>query len=266
MRLPTEVSTIRAAVFLASAGAAVLAGNQGCSAPEESSKSPPSVATTTAPGASTGANTGTVGMTLTLPGGETMNTINWVVTGPNGAAAVVQTGSVNVQNSLSVSFEISGIPAGTGYGILLSGTSLDGTVTCSGSVPFSVVARLTTTVSDLLQCDPSAPDAGSVFVMGVPYYCAVVNSLSALPAETTVGHSVALSVTATGANPSGVTYAWLAASGSFDTPASASANFTCSAAGPVTVTVVVGDGAVPDGGACNPSFSTATLHVQCDSD
>ena len=29
--------------------------------------------------------TGSLGMALTLPGGETLSTINWVITGPNGA-------------------------------------------------------------------------------------------------------------------------------------------------------------------------------------
>jgi len=256
---------VRSGILLASVGTALFAGAQGCSAPDGKLGSPAPVATTPVSGGAAGnPATGTVGMTLTLPGGETINTIGWTVTGPNGATTVVQTGTVNVQNSLSVSFEISGIPAGSSYSISLSGTSSDGTVTCAGAVTFSVAARMTTTVADLLQCNPTASEAGSLSVNGVPYSCAILNGISALPAETMVGHSVAVSATATGANPSGLTYAWSAPSGFFDSPNAASANFSCTTVGPVTVTMVVGDGPVPDGGACNPSLSSTSVQVQCD--
>jgi hypothetical protein len=262
MRRSTMGSLVRSAILLTSAGAALLAGAQGCSAPAGNSGSPQPIATTPAP--NTPASTGTVGMTLTLPGGETLNTIGWTVTGPNGASTVVQAGSVNVQNSLSVSFKISDIPAGSGYSIALSGTSTDNTVTCAGAVSFSVAARMTTTVSDLLQCSPIASEAGSLSVNGVPYNCAVSNGISALPAETMVGHSVAVSATAIGANPSSLTYAWSAPTGYFDSANASSANFTCTVVGSVTLTLVVGDGPVPDGGACNPSQSTSSVQVQCD--
>src|SRR5271154_2786499 len=107
---------VRSGILLASVGTALFAGEQGCSAPEGNLGSPAPVATTPVSGGAAGnPATGTVGMTLTLPGGETINTIGWTVTGPNGATTVVQTGTVNVQNSLSVSFEISGIPAGSSY-------------------------------------------------------------------------------------------------------------------------------------------------------
>ncbi len=266
MRLVTMGSLVRSAILLTSTGTMLFAGAQGCSAPGSKSGSPAPVATTPVSGGTDGnPATGTVGMTLTLPGGETINTIAWTITGPNGAGTVVQTGSVNVQNSLSVSFQVSGIPAGSGYSISLSGTSSDGSVTCAGAVSFSVTARATTTVSELLQCNPTASGTGSLSVNGVPYSCASWNGITALPSETTVGHSVAVSATATGANPSALTYSWSAPSGSFDTPNSANASFTCAAAGPVTLTVVVGDGPVPDGGACNPSLTTTTVQIQCDS-
>ncbi len=266
MRLLTMGSLIRSAILLTSAGTALFAGAQGCSAPGGKLGAPAPVATTPAPNTPAGdTSTGIVGMTLTLLGGEMITTISWTVTGPNGAATVVQSGAVNVQNSLSASFQVSSIPAGSGYSISLSGTSLDGSVTCSGAVSFSVAARMTTTVADLLQCNPTAFEAGSLSVSGVPYSCAIWNGISALPSETTIGHSVAVSATATGANPSGLTYAWSAPSGTFDTPNAANANFMCAAVGPVTLTVVVGDGPVPDGGACNLSLDTTTVQVQCDS-
>jgi hypothetical protein len=268
MRFTSKVSVLRAATLIASAGAAIVAGVQGCSAPSGGSGPSP---TATAPlggvtstGPAVGATTGTVGMMLTLPGGETLNTVSWTVTGPNGASTVVQTGSVNVQSSLSVSFDIANLPAGTGYTIALSGTSVDGSVTCSGSVSFSVAARMTTAVTDLLQCNPTASEAGMLAVTATPYDCAIWSGISALPSETTVGHSVAVSATATGADPSALTYAWSAPTGFFDSPSSASANFTCTAVGAATLTVVIGDGPVPDGGACNSSLDTTTVQVTCD--
>ncbi len=256
---PTKTSLVRAAILLAGSGGAILAAGQGCSAPGSTASSTGPTAQGNEPGAT---DTGTVGMTLTLPGGETVNTVSWALTGPNGAVTVVQSGSVNVQNSLSVSFVISNIPAGSGYSLSLTGTSVDGNVTCSGSVSFGVASRMTTTVNDLLQCTPTAPETGSVAVTGVPFNCAIVGGVSVLPSETNVGHSMAVSATATGANPSGITYAWSATTGFFDSPSSASANYTCSAVGPVTLTVTVSDGPVPDGGACNSA--TASVQVQCD--
>jgi hypothetical protein len=262
MRLLMKKSLVRNAILLASAGA--FAGAQvGCSSPgaTSSGQAPTTIA---APGTPSANATGTVGMTLTLPGGELINTVSWTVTGPSGASTVVQSGSVNLQNSLSVSFVITGLPAASGYSIALSGTSVDATVTCAGSVSFSVAARATTSVSDLLQCNPTAAQTGSLSVSGVPYDCAAWSGVSVIPSEATVGHSLAVSATATGANPAALTYAWSAPSGSFDTPNAGSANFTCATPGAVTLTLTVGDGPVPDGGSCSASLSTTTVQVTCD--
>src|SRR5580704_218294 len=214
-------------------------------------------------------DTGTVGMQLTLPGGETVNSVNWTVTIPSGdgGTTVVQTGMVNVQNSTTVSFLVGGIPPGNGYTITLNGMSSDGLATCVGSAMFNVTARTTTNVSVLLQCNTPASEAGSAQVTGTAYSCASVSSISVSPAEVNVGSSAAVTAMATGPLGEGgaLTYAWSAPSGTFDTPNAASANFTCSAAGPVTLTLTVSDGPVPDGGSCNPALSTETVSVQCDS-
>ena len=62
-----------------------------------------------------------------------------------------------------------------------------------------------------------------------------------------------------------LTYAWSAPSGSFDHPGASSTNFTCTVAGPVPITLTVGDGPVPNGAACSAELSTRTVTVQCDS-
>ncbi len=207
--------------------------------------------------------TGSLGMALTLPGGETLSTINWVITGPNGATTVVQQGSDNVQNSAAISFLVGGIPAGSGYTIALSGTTTDGISTCAGSAAFSVTARTTTSVTANVTCIAQAQDAGSVAVGGQIYTCATVNSISAMPSQTNVGSSINLTSTAVAPNGGTVTYAWSAPSGAFSAPTAQNTGFTCTIPGPVTVTLTVGDGLVPDGGSCNPALSTFTAQVQC---
>src|SRR5262249_46826489 len=178
------------------------------------------------------------------------------------AATIVQQGAIGVQNSLTISFLIGGIPVGTGYTVTLSAVSTDGAVTCGGSASFSIAAGATADISVLLQCNGTAPEARSHSIMGQPYECATPGSITALPAEATIGSSMMLTATATGANPSGLTYSWSAPSGTFSAPTSAATNFTCSATGTITLTVAVGDGPVPDGGSCNAMPATATIAVQ----
>jgi phospholipase C len=259
MRTTFRKTLLRNTLVLGAIGAATIAVAQiGCS------QAPDPGGSTTEPNPGTSESTGSVGLKLTLPGGAQINTVLWTITGPAGAATVVQSGTVNVQNSAAINFVVGNIPAGTGYTISLTGTSTNGAVSCAGSAPFSVTARTTTKVSVPLQCNVGATQVGSVSVTGTTFDCATVNSISASPSETTVGNSVAVSGSASGPNASGVTYAWSAPSGSFDTPNAPTANFTCGTAGSVALTLTTSDGAVPAGSSCNPAFSTTTVQVQCD--
>jgi hypothetical protein len=209
------------------------------------------------------AEEGRVGFKVTLPGGQTVNTINYTITGPNGFTL---TNSVSVQDSITISFVVGGIPAGNNYSITISGTSTDGTVTCSGSATFSVVARTTTTVTDTLQCNAAAAEAGAVSVTAPTYSCASIfqGCISASPSETVLGGTVSLTASAVAApNASALTYTWSASSGTFSAPNSANTNFTCAAPGQVTLTVTVADGSVPDGAPPCAAVS-ATVPVACD--
>jgi phospholipase C len=266
MRLTFKRNLVRGVILAGAAGSAAVFGTPiGCSSGRSTSDKGSDVPATWGP-SNHGEQTGAVGMQLTLPGGEQINVVNWTITGPNNAATVVQSGSVNVQNSQSISFLVGGIPPGTNYNVTLSATSTDGMVTCSGSAQFSTSARTTTNVAVQLQCSGPVSEAGSVQVNGITYNCAAWGSVSANPSEVIVGNSIALSATATGPNPAALTYAWSAPSGSgtFDTPNAATANFTCGAAGQVALALTVADGPVPDGGTCNPSLATTTVQVQCD--
>jgi hypothetical protein len=215
-------------------------------------------------------DTGKVGLQLTLSGGQTVTAVSWTVTGPGDAGTVVQSGTANVGDSSTISFPISGLPPANGYTVTLSATSTDGTATCTGSAPFNVGATATTNVSVVMQCNPKPKEGGSAMVSATTFSCASVDYISANPAETTTGHSVALSSSATATTPSMLTYSWTAApgsAGSFDTPKAASANFTCTSATPVSVaiTLTVSDGTVPEGGApCNSVLASETINIQCD--
>src|SRR5580658_8408492 len=131
MRSIVRSPVARNVLLLGAIGAgSALWGQVGCSSPGATEPG------STEPGAASPAatdNTGSVGMQLTLPGGEQITSVGWTVTGPNGASTVVQTGSVNVAMSTSISFLVGGIPAGSNYTISLSGSSTDGTAVCAGT-------------------------------------------------------------------------------------------------------------------------------------
>ena len=263
MRLLVRRSLVLSTLLVGAAATAVSVSEFGCSSSGDGSGTAPG---SEAPveGASTPTGSlGKVGVDLTLPGGEQLNTVSWTLTGPNGASTVVQSGSVNVQNSLTISFVVGGIPSGSGYAISLSGTLTDGSSSCIGSAQFSVTARTTTNVSVQLQCSQAAPDSGSAQITGTTFDCATWSSVSAIPSETIVGNSVTVSASAIAPNASALTYAWSVPSGSFATPNAPTTLFTCTAPGPVTLTVTMGDGPT-DGGVCNPALDTTTVQITCD--
>jgi hypothetical protein len=54
--------------------------------------------------------TGTVGVRLTIPGGETLDTVSWQVLS---GTTVIESGQVNLADSQTVSFIVGGLTAGT---------------------------------------------------------------------------------------------------------------------------------------------------------
>jgi hypothetical protein len=204
--------------------------------------------------------TGSIGMQLTLAGGQHVNTVSWTISG----GAFTDSGTLDVSGSQGISFLAGGIPPGSGYQITLTATSVDGSVTCAGQSTFSVAARATTNVNVAMQCQTAGSEAGAANISGSTYNCAAWSSVTVEPAETNVGSSVLAAATATGPNPAAFTFAWSAPSGTFDTPNAATTHFTCTTAGVVTLTVTVGDGPVPAGAACDATRSTTTVTVSCD--
>ncbi|HEY7372627.1 MAG TPA: histidine-type phosphatase [Polyangia bacterium] len=188
-------------------------------------------------------------------------TLSYVISAPGGARL---SGTVDVSHSTTVSFVVGGVPAGTGYTIALSGTTVDGATSCAGtSAAFDVAARATTAVSVHLTCH-EAPRTGSVLVSGVLNLCPTIDALSASPAEVTVGSALALTAAAHDADaaPAALAYSWTASAGggagTIASPAAPSTSFTCTAAGPVTITLAVSDGDAAPGCA-----ASQTLAVDC---
>jgi mono/diheme cytochrome c family protein len=199
---------------------------------------------------------GTVGFELQIAPGVTISTISWNVA--NAGTGFSQSGTVNVQNSNTIRFQVGGVPAGTGYTITLNATSVGGAFTCNGSTGFDVAAGMTTSVSLTLTCQANGNGSGSVVVSGTTAVCATITGLSVLPLETTVNGPIALSATAT-AGPLTPTFAWTATAGSFDNAASATPVFTCPAT-PATVTITLA--VSPTAPGC--TSATRTVDVVCD--
>jgi hypothetical protein len=207
---------------------------------------------------------GTVGAQLTLPAGQLIEVVKWIIAGPNNAGTVVQSGSVDVPTSNVASFLASNIPAGSGYRVTLSGTSIDGSVTCTGSASFNVTSHMVTQVPVAMACSVAMAGSQVTLVSGQSFDCATVTNVTAVPAETAVGATISLTAAAAGPVPSALSYAWSAPSGSFSAANAASTSFTCSAAGAVPITLTTADGPVPTGAACNVPESTRTVTVLCD--
>lgn len=183
---------------------------------------------------------GAVNLELQLAPGLQLNSLNYVITGPN---AFSRTGTLNLASSSTLSGLIGGIPVGNGYTITVSGTASDGATTCGGMASFNVSAGGVTVAVLRLMCREPAR-TGSVKIQGSVNICPVVDSLAANPAEVQVGSTIALEGAAhdTDAAPSPLAYAWTVTSGSVTNPTSASATFNCTGPGDVTVTLAVTDG------------------------
>jgi len=201
--------------------------------------------------------TGSLSMELQIAPGVTINSVAFTINNPG--TGFSKTGTVNVRFSNTISFQTGAIPAGPGYTITLSATSVDGSFSCSGSAPFTVAAGSTTAVGLTLSCSTAPAGQGTIVVNGTTQICANLDSLSASPLETAVGTPIALSATGS-AGTVPVTFSWTATAGTFNDGGSASPTFTCpTTPGPVTITVT----ALPSAAAC-PNVSSQSVTVTCD--
>ncbi|HLK91840.1 MAG TPA: alkaline phosphatase family protein, partial [Polyangia bacterium] len=143
----------------------------------------------------------------------------------------------------TISAIIGGLPFGTGYQISIKGTTTDGRGVCMGSATFDVTSTATVSVPVNVTCNLQ-PQTGSIDVNGVVDACPRIDAVGASPASAAVNGTMALTTTVVDVDhgPSPLTYTWSATSGTIDTPTAATANFTCTQTGMVTITLAASDG------------------------
>jgi hypothetical protein len=278
VRLPMK--TVFRGVFLVGIASAAVAGfaAAGCSSGQATSG-------TQGAGGSGGGGaedgTGSIGLAITLPDGDSIDSVTFTLRDSGGNViplSVPNPGTVATNESPSIHFEIGGVPAGSGDSITLVATTRGG-VTCQGSATgIQVIAHATQNVLIQLVCTAAGVDAGNILVTGTTSFCGTWTALSSgnSGSEAYVGETVTLTATATGPDPENLGYTWSQSSSdggvigvlgtSQDEAAGPSdANtFLCTAPGTTTVTVIVDDGALPDGGSCPASLTTVSTTVVCD--
>jgi len=203
-----------------------------------------------------GGDIGTVGFALQIAPGVTVNTISWSIT--NASTGFSQSGTVNVKNSNTISFQVGGLPAGGGYSLTLNALSADGAFTCAGTAGFAVAAGMTNSVSLTLTCVANGNGSGTVVVNATTAVCATITGLSVSPLEAAVNSPINLSATATAGSLTPM-FSWTATAGTFDNAAIATPTFTCPAT-PATVTITLT--VSPSVPGC--ASATQSVDVTCD--
>jgi phospholipase C len=182
---------------------------------------------------------GSIRLSLTA-GGATFNAFSYMITGP---ASFMKSGSIDVSSSTSLMATIGGLPAGSGFTITLSGTSVDGATQCGGSAGFSVTAHATSPVMVALDCHQQ-PKTGSINVNGTLNICPQILGISSNPGQITGGASAAITSSAVDADngPMPLSYSWSTNLGTLTNGTTANPTFTCTAIGTATLTLTVSDG------------------------
>ncbi|HVW24739.1 MAG TPA: hypothetical protein VHC69_05185 [Polyangiaceae bacterium] len=207
------------------------------------------------------ASTGSLAVDLVVVGGVGVDSVSYTITGPG---SFTKTGSIDASASQTLSAQIGGLPAATGYSIALSATATDGVTTCSGSQSFDVTAHATSNATVALDCH-EPPKKGSVLFEGVANICPVVDSVSGMPNISEQGMTVMLDAAAHDSDdgPSPLTYRWSATSGTLSTGSGASTMLTCTDPVLVTITVSVSDG--DPNPTCAASMTTVVSCIPSDS-
>ena len=197
------------------------------------------------------AQVGTLGVNLTVAPGVTLNTISYTITG-NGFS---KTGTIDASGAPTISGTIGGIPAGSGYTITLTATSVEDGTTFTGSTKFNVGARGTTSVTVHLKGDGTTGN-GSVTVNGTINVGPVIDELTVTPLKVFVGSTVTLSGVGRDPDegPSPLSYYWSTTGGVVSDPIGPSATLTSASPGTFTVELTVSDGESTDSASTTVTF------------
>ena len=228
-------------------------------------------------GGTRGEATGTLGLALSVPGGITLDAINYSITGPTNTS-----GTVDLTNTRSsASFAVAGLVAGSGYTITLSGTDTMGDSCVSSPASFSIGTMQTTEVTTTIVCTQGnggyvLADAGTgtvqvgaevVTAQNSATTCPTIASFGAANTEFLCGTSTAVIVTT---QPPGGAVAFSmvttddAGTGAGTiTPTTTGGTFTCTNQGQVRLTVATAPVSLAsDSGLC-PSQSQSIL-INCE--
>lgn len=185
--------------------------------------------------------TGSFGVAAAIIAGVEVAEVTYVVSG-NGIDPL--TGTIPLTDpGATISTQIGGLPAGTGYTVTLNATSVSGGIACTGSAVFDVLLGQTTPVDLVMACS-SANDGGTILV-GLDSsvsQCPSLNAGQSAPFELLVGESMLVDVAASDADTASLTFSWYSSLGSVGTPNAPSTTFECTTAGTALLTLTVSDG------------------------
>jgi hypothetical protein len=198
-------------------------------------------------------------LNLEIAPGINLNGATYTINGPGG---FLRTGTIDISHSTKFMANIGALPAGNGFTITITASSVDGSTSCSGSATFNVTAHTTNGVAVHLTCH-EAPRTGGVLVNGSLNVCPAIDGVTVTPTEVLVGGTVAVSAVAHDSDsaPSPLTYAWTASSGTLSSSNSASPTFTCTAPGTATLTLTVSDGDDTPGCAATESVKVSCTQI-----
>ena len=184
---------------------------------------------------------GSARLNLALPDGSEILSVSWVLTG--GALSEPRIGAIDVADADdTITAFIGGIPVGSGYNIGVSGLTSDG-VTCAADANFDIPsAGATVAVSLTLNCGAGDSRDDGDLVLDVQINACPTVDVLVSPMDVSVGNTMDLDADAEDVNGDTLTYQWSATAGTIDTPDDHHAHYTCTLAGPVTLTLEVDDG------------------------
>jgi arylsulfatase A-like enzyme len=194
---------------------------------------------------------GSVGLNLTAAGGVTLNSVTYTIAG-NGFS---KAGAIDTSGSPTISGTIGGIPAGKGYTITLTATSVEGDTTFTGSATFDVSAGGTTSVTLHLNGSGKTGN-GSVAVNGTLNVNPRIDEVTVTPQTVFVGASIKLLAVGSDpdAGPSPLSYYWSTTGGVIDNPIGPNATLTSATPGTFTITLTLSDGDGSDTAATTVTF------------
>jgi hypothetical protein len=183
-------------------------------------------------------NTGSLGLSLELADGITINEVDWTLTG-NGMSPMSGTIDTSAPGA-TASVEVFGLPPGDDYLVELEATDESGEITCRGSAPFDVEIGVSTDVMVFLNCKLPAR-LGGVRVNGKFNICAELAKAVVSPLQTSVGNDIDLAAIGIDVEGDSITYVWSGTGGSIADSNARQTTYTCLEAGQQSITINVSD-------------------------